>query len=226
MASATTTMTGSLRAGAVETSDATLVQRCLDGDTSAFADLVDRYKGPVHRFVARAVRNPVDAEDLTQDIFVQAYASLGRFRSDAAFRTWVFRIAHNRVIDHSRRQSTRRFVQARCPTGPGDESLSPTEDLAGPLLDDPARGLCRDELSAKVQEAISKLSDKLRVVVVLYDLEGYSYEEIAAIVGCPIGTVKSRLYNARAELKRRLSSYIGARMPGEDAEGVGGRGSR
>jgi RNA polymerase sigma-70 factor (ECF subfamily) len=220
MVSAATTMTGSLRAGAMETTDSTLVQRCLAGDVGAYGELVDRYKTLVYRFVVRAVRNPVDAEDLTQDVFVQAYASLSRFRSDAAFRTWVFRIAHNRVIDHSRRQSKRRQVLAQCPIGPSDEELSPTEDLPGPLVDDPLLGLCRDELSAKVQEAIRKLSEKLRVVVVLYDLEGYSYEEVAAIVGCPVGTVKSRLYNARTELRRRLSSYMNARLPGESSVDV------
>lgn len=217
MASAVTATTGSLRATAMEMTDATLVRRCLDGDVGAYGELVDRYKNVVYRFVARAVRNPADAEDLTQDVFVQAYASLTRFRSDAAFRTWVFRIAHNRVIDHSRRQGKRRQVHAQCPAGPGDEDLSPTEDLPGPAADDPLIGLCRDELSAKVQEAVARLSDKLRVVVVLYDLEGCSYEEIAAIIGCPVGTVKSRLYNARCELRRRLSSYMNPRLPGDTA---------
>jgi RNA polymerase sigma-70 factor (ECF subfamily) len=223
MTGATTTMTASPRTGVMDTTDAMLVRRCLEGDLGAYADLVDRYKNPVHRFVARSVRNATDAEDLTQDVFVQAYASLGRFRSDAAFKTWIFRIAHNRVIDYSRRQRKRRQVVASAPSSPDDEDLSPTEDLPGPARDNPITGLCRDELAAKVQDAVAGLSDKLRLVVILYDFEGHSYEEVAAIAGCPVGTVKSRLFNARSELKRKLSSYITARLPGETPDDDEGR---
>jgi len=205
----------SLQGARVVSTDSTLVERSRRGDADAFCELVDRHKQPVYSFVARSVRNPADAEDLAQDVFVQAFAAIGRYRSEASFKTWVFRIAHNRVIDYARRSRKRAAVTLEPANDPDKDDMHAAENFAGPATDDPMTELCRDELSERVRRAVASLSDKLRAVVILYDFEGCSYEDIAAIVGCPVGTVKSRLFNARAELKRKLTPYVEAMMPGE-----------
>ncbi len=205
---ATMTGTRSLGAATVGSGDSAFVERCKRGDLGAFCELVERYQARVYSFVARSVRDPAEAEDLTQDVFVQAYAAIGAYRSDASFKTWVFRIAHNKVIDHSRRRRQRGRILGPSLDSYEDDEVAPEEHLAGPEADDPASGLCREELGQHVRQAISTLSEKLRVVVVLYDFEDCSYEEIAAIIGCPVGTVKSRLFNARAALRRKLAPYV------------------
>ena len=206
MTSAAATVTG-LRATRLESPDILLVERCKQGDVDAFCGLVDRYKQRVYSFVAHSVRNRDDAEDLTQDVFVQAFAAIRRYRVDASFRTWIFRIAQNRVIDHCRRQRKRGQVVTASLDDGGEES--PNGDrVSGPEDGNPLVGVCRDETAEIVRAAVASLSDKLRTVVVLYDFEGCSYEEIARVVGCPIGTVKSRLFNARAELKRKLEPRL------------------
>jgi len=213
----------SLQGARVVCTDSALVERCRRGDADAFCELVDRHKQPVYSFVARSVRDAADAEDLTQDVFVQAFAAIGRYRSEASFKTWVFRIAHNRVIDHARRSRKRASVTVEPSAGLGQDDIHAVDDRPGPVTDDPIAGLCRDELGERVRRAVASLSHKLRAVVILYDFEGCSYEEIAAVVGCPVGTVKSRLFNARAELKRKLAPYLEAMMPGE-RRALGGEG--
>ncbi len=204
------TMAGARSLGAANlgSSDSAFVERCKQGDVSAFCELVERYKSRVYSFVARSVRDPSDAEDLTQDVFVQAYAAIRAYRSDASFKTWIFRIAHNKVIDHSRRRRKRSEIAGPSLDHREDDDLDLAERLSGPDAEDPAAGFRRDELAEHVRQAVATLSEKLRVVVVLYDFEGCAYEEIAAIVGCPVGTVKSRLFNARTALKRKLAPYI------------------
>jgi len=197
--------------------DSRLVRRCQEGDMEAYCALASMYRDRVHAFVSRGIRDPSAAEDLVQDVFVNAYAHIGRFGRRASFQTWIFRIAHNRVIDHNRRERRRRLVLGRSldsvSSHDGSEAEVPIPDLAA----EPARAVERSELSRCLDEAIRGLSDKLRAVVVLYDIEGMPYEEIAQVLGCPVGTVKSRLFNARAELRRKLAPYLAA-----DAEsGVG-----
>jgi RNA polymerase sigma-70 factor, ECF subfamily len=196
------------RAAQVAWSDRAFVERCRRGELDAFCELVTRYQDPVYSFVARSVRNRADAEDLTQDVFVQAFAGIRSFRSDASFKTWLFRIAHNRVVDFSRRSRKRDEIAGPSLDDRGPDDVDLAERIGGPRHLEPVAGLCREELSDIVHQAIAALSEKLRSVIVLYDFEGCSYEEIAAVVGCPMGTVKSRLFTARAELKRRLSPYV------------------
>jgi RNA polymerase sigma-70 factor, ECF subfamily len=149
-----------------------------------------------------------DAEDLTQEVFIRAYQSLGRFRHQAAPDTWLYRIATNLVIDRFRRQKKApRWVPFLKGEEDEDEVLEiPSTSREG----DPAAAVQLEELQWQVQRAIQSLPPKLRSVVVLYDLEGLSYEAVSEAVGCPVGTVKSRLFNARAALRRKLSPYLEA----------------
>ncbi len=200
------------RAAQVTWSDRAFVERCRRGELDAFCELVTRYQDPVYSFVSRSVRNRADAEDLTQDIFVQAFGAIRSFRSDSSFKTWLFRIAHNRVVDFSRRGRKRDEIAGPSLDDHRPDDVDLSERIGGPRHLEPVATLCREELTGIVHQAIAGLSEKLRSVVVLYDFEGCSYEEIAAIVGCPMGTVKSRLFTARAELKRKLAPYIDSRV--------------
>jgi RNA polymerase sigma-70 factor, ECF subfamily len=197
------------RAARVAWSDRAFVERCRRGEIDAFCELAARYQDRLYSFVARSVRDRTDAEDLTQDILVQAFAAIRGFRSEASFKTWLFRIAHNRVVDHSRRSRKRDQFHGPSLDDHTDDESDLAERLGGPREQDPGLGLCREELGEVVRNAVATLSPKLRAVVVLYDFEGCSYEEIAEIVKCPMGTVKSRLFLARNELKRKLASYMG-----------------
>ncbi|HLI47614.1 MAG TPA: sigma-70 family RNA polymerase sigma factor [Chthonomonas sp.] len=187
--------------------DTALVQRAKANDRAAFNEIVLRYKDKVYNYVYRMVRNATDAEDLTQETFVRAYLSLHSFQSRASLNTWLFRIATNLCIDHCRRaKRTQGLVTSLSPDNEEEE-----EGLQRDIPDatfDPQRLLLNKELGEKLEKALQELPEKLRMVVLLYDVEGLSYEEIAAIAGCPLGTVKSRLFNARAVLRRKLEPYL------------------
>ena len=194
-------------AGSVMHADTALVQRAKANDRAAFNEIVLRYKDKVYNYVYRMVRNATDAEDLTQETFVRAYLSLHSFQSRASLNTWLFRIATNLCIDHCRRaKRTQGLVTSLSPDNEEEE-----EGLQRDIPDatfDPQRLLLNKELGEKLEKALQELPEKLRMVVLLYDVEGLSYEEIAAIAGCPLGTVKSRLFNARAVLRRKLEPYL------------------
>jgi RNA polymerase sigma-70 factor (ECF subfamily) len=145
-----------------------------------------------------------DAEDLTQDAFIRAFANVGSFRRESSFHTWLYRIAYNLYLDGIRRTKRR-------PTVSLDQSLSEDEsDLME--IPDPAAGpedhVEQMELQGVLLTALQDLPERLRLVVVLHDIHGYSYEEIASIARCPLGTVRSRLFHARQKLRRKLSGYF------------------
>jgi RNA polymerase sigma-70 factor, ECF subfamily len=174
--------------GNVMHADTTLVLRAQANDRAAFNEIVLRYKGKVYNYISRMVHSALDAEDLTQE------------------NTWLFRIATNLCIDYSRKQKT--HVQpaslSQEDEGDGVETQREIPDLAF----DPQRLLLNKELGHQMDFALRELPEKLRTVVLLYDLEGLSYEEISGILTCPLGTVKSRLFNARAALREKLSPYL------------------
>lgn len=190
--------------------DLVLVERCQRNDLDAFEELVGRYQNRIYNFVCKMTNDPVEAEDLTQEIFLRVYTAIHRFRGESSFQTWLYRIAHNLCVDRSRR-SQRQVPVAFSLDAPLDDD---TESGARELSDEsrnPARLAERGELQRQVRRCLGQMSEKLRTVIILYDLQGMSYEEIAATLACPLGTVKSRLFNARAELGRRLQSYFEAR---------------
>jgi len=184
-----------------------LVERSRRGDTQAFDQLVGFYKDRVCNYVARMVHDPVEAEDIAQEAFVKAYRNLPSFRGASSFQTWLYRIASNLTIDAVRRR--RRRDNTFSLDAPVDsEEGQMARELEDTSLPGPVGDLETAELQGQVHEAIQQLSPKLRSVVVLYELQGLSYEEIAEILGCPLGTVKSRLFNARMELKGKLERVL------------------
>jgi len=187
--------------------DLRLVERCQAGDIDAYCELVSRYRDRVLNFIHRSVRDHSVAEDLAQDVFIRAFANIRKFRRRASFQTWLFRIAHNRMIDHNRRTRRRRKLWALSLDAPAHDP-DVTEVSVPDERMEPSRVVADAELGRRIEDAVRALSDKLRAVVVLFDVEGLAYHEIAEVLGCPVGTVKSRLFNARAELRRRLGPYL------------------
>jgi RNA polymerase sigma-70 factor (ECF subfamily) len=177
--------------------DAALVVRFQQGDEQAFDVLVDRHRRRVYSLVCR-LAPPGDADDLAQEVFLAAYRALPGFRCDARFSTWLYRISVHVCSHHLRR---RRWETDELDEGMPD--LEPDHD--------PERRALSSELKDRVQRAIDALPYKLRLVVVLRDMHGLSYEEIAGVVGCPVGTVRSRLHYATARLELSLRPYVEAR---------------
>jgi len=184
--------------------DAMLVRRCQAGDDAAFNDIVERYQDRIFSYVKRMVRDPGEAEDVAQEVFVKAYQGLKGFDGRASLGTWVFRIATNLCVDHSRRKSRR--IEPVSLSGNGLD-----EDLQHDVPDrkyDPERLVMEGEMRGVVEKAVGRLSDKLRTVLLLHDMNNLSYEEIATVVKVPLGTVKSRLFLARTQLRDALREYM------------------
>ena len=183
------------------TDDATLVRLCRTGRPEVFGELVERHQDRLHAALTRFLGDAEEARDLLQDAFLNAYRKLDQFQGDSSFSTWVYRIAMNLAL--SRRRKRKRLFgwwdrEGSAPPDPAD--LRATSD--------PTTGLERAELETVVQRALSHLPADARAVVILRDLEGLGYDEIAEILGVPIGTVRSRLHRARGELRTRLQASL------------------
>ncbi|MHB0939571.1 MAG: RNA polymerase sigma factor [Armatimonadota bacterium] len=187
--------------------DARLVGRAQAGDQAAFRQLFETYGPLVYRVAARMVGEE-DAADLTQDVFVRAYQRLGSLHDGQAFHAWITRLAVNVAHDHLRRRKPQAFSLDAPPPGTeeGSEWQLPSD---APTAE---HQLLSGELCAQIQNALGALSPDHRAVVVLHHLEHLPVEQIAETLGVPIGTVKSRLARARAELKKVLAEYLEARV--------------
>jgi RNA polymerase sigma-70 factor, ECF subfamily len=168
--------------------DRALVDRCIGGDLGAFEVLVDRHRDVVARVAARIV-GPTDAEDVTQDAFLRAFHRLRRFRGDATFRAWLLQITHNAAVDHLHRRRSE-------PVEDGQEREAPVREVDRM----PAERLEQRERARRLEGKLRALSPEHRAVLVLRDIEGFSYDEIARITAAPLGTVKVRLHRARRDL--------------------------
>ena len=182
--------------GALSDSDGDLLQRCQQGDETAWRDLVHRHTRRVFNLAYRFVGRVDEAEDLTQEIFVKVYQSLGRYRAnEGAFTTWLMTVARNQAIDNYRRRREERLRRHHDPEVL--DHMSSGEE--GPL-----RSLEREERVELVHRGLRALPADLREPIVLCDLQGLPYEEAAAVLGVPLGTVKSRINRGRIELAKRL----------------------
>lgn len=176
-----------------------LIDRCLTGDVRAFELLVTEYYRPVHAYAARMVGAQA-AEDVAQDVFLRVYRSLDTYRGAASFKTWVFRITYNVCIDYRRRTKNEPLLSL---DESGAEENTWPEDAKDDDAD-PQRMVEVHELHETVRLALAKLSEKHRAVLLLHDMHGFRYDEIKDIVGCSLGTVRSRLHYARRALKKIL----------------------
>src|SRR6201985_2606075 len=193
--------TGVEGAMSADMTDLSLVRRVQRGDKGAFDALVLKYQHKLVKLVMRYVRNPAEAEDIAQEAFIKAYRALPQFRGDSAFYTWLYRIAintaKNAVVSRDRSP-----IEYDLDRNNSEESY----DMQGRMKDpDTPEGLVlTDEIRSTVNSAIDALPEDLRTAIVLRELEGLSYEEIAATMDCPVGTVRSRIFRAREAIDRRL----------------------
>lgn len=188
-------------------SDLALVERALGDDIAAFETLVSRYQNRIVAYAARMLHDTDDAEDVAQETFIKAYRSLDSFRGASSFSTWLYRIATNLCIDRARKRK-RSPQQAYSLDEPFDNDEGGGGRELPDLSSEPSRGVERDELRRQVRETVAQMPEKLRAVLVMCDIQGMAYEQIAQTLDCPIGTVKSRLFHARADLARRLRPYM------------------
>jgi RNA polymerase sigma-70 factor (ECF subfamily) len=191
--------------------DAALVERVRRGDQKAFELLVVKYQRRIERLIGRMVRDSDLVQDLAQETFLRAYRALPQFRGESAFYTWLYRIAVNtakKALVELRREPVI-TESALLPAGDADETFRPeTEPID---TETPDAVIASREIAAAVNAAIERLSEDLRQAVVLREIEGLSYEEIAEIMNCPIGTVRSRIFRAREAIAQRLRPLLDTR---------------
>jgi RNA polymerase sigma-70 factor (ECF subfamily) len=185
----------------VEESDLVLVKRVQRGDKTAFDLLVRKYQHKVVKLVLRYVRNPAEAEDIAQEAFIKAYRALPQFRGDSAFYTWMYRIAIN-TAKNSLASRDRSPIAYELDLTDPEESHSVQTKLQDP--DTPEGMALTEEIRLIVNSAIEALPEELKTAIVLRELDGLSYEEIAAAMECPVGTVRSRIFRAREAIDKRL----------------------
>ena len=185
-----------------------LVERAAEDDHRAFQVLVERYQRKAYTVAYGILRSEDEALDVTQDAFVKVYKALPKFKGQAAFYTWLYRIVVNLCIDRKRKSARRGEVEY-------DETFTQGSDapVAGPVLastgiESPAAAYARQELRQQMGDAIDSLSERHREILVLREVEGLSYEELSDLLDVPKGTIMSRLFHARKNFQQALSRYL------------------
>jgi RNA polymerase sigma-70 factor (ECF subfamily) len=188
--------------------DRQLVERAQRGDKRAFELLVEKYQRKLARLLSRFIRDPAEVEDVTQEAFIKAYRALPAFRGDSAFYTWLYRIgintAKNYLMAMGRRAPTSTEVEAE-----EAEGFEEGEQLRD--INTPESLLLSNEIAETVNSTIEELPEELRTAIQMREIEGMSYEDIAKAMGCPIGTVRSRIFRAREAIAERLRPLLGTR---------------
>jgi len=183
-----------------------LVTRAKSGDLSAFDSLIVHYRNRLYSVIYNMTMNADDAADLTQESFVKAFRSLAKFREKSSFYTWLYRIGVNLTLTHLKKRKIRQFFSFDNVSDDGGinkdlEAVSSTSSTS-------VKKALNNELHEKLNEALSKLSDKHRTIVVLFEIDGLGHKEIAKIMNCTEGTVRSRLFYAKQQLQSYLSEYL------------------
>ena len=184
-----------------------LIDELREGDMAALAILVEKYKRLVYRVAVQITKNHEDANDVMQDTFLKVYESIHSFRKDAAFETWLYRIVVNHATNLVKRRERRRESPL---SGTSEMEIHPDLRRATDLANNPQLHLERKERQRWVTQAVNSLPLKQRTVVILHEFEGLTHPEIASILNCSEGTVRSRLHYARHKLKDLLKPYVDA----------------
>jgi RNA polymerase sigma-70 factor, ECF subfamily len=186
--------------------DQQLVERAQHGDKHAFELLVSKYQRKLARLLSRFIRDSTEVEDVTQEAFIKAYRALPTFRGDSAFYTWLYRIgintAKNYLVAMGRRAPTTTEIDSE--EAEGFEDGDQLRDL-----NTPENELASRQIAETVNQTLAELPDELRAAITLREIEGLSYEDIANIMSCPIGTVRSRIFRAREAIAARLRPLLG-----------------
>jgi len=191
---------------AVDLADRELVRRAQSGDKLAYDDLVQRYQERIYATIYHMTSNHEDASDLAQDVFVRAWTALRSFKGDSSFYTWIYRIAVNRTINFLKQRRNRSTHLSLNDLEVGTENDPEMVELVSHRT--PRRDAALSELQQRLNSALQKLSEEHRTVVTLHDVQGLAHEEIAQILKCNPGTVRSRLFYARQQLQAWLSDLI------------------
>ena len=185
--------------------DRILVERVQNGDKQAFGLLVAKYQRKLARLLSRMIRDPFEVEDIAQETFIRAYRALPGFRNDSAFYTWLYRIgvntAKNWLISHGRKAPTSTPLDSEEAEGIDEAELLRDTDT-------PERLLMSKQIAGTVNAAVDALPEDLRTAVTLREIDGLSYEEIAQVMDCPIGTVRSRIFRAREAIAVKLKPLL------------------
>ena len=186
--------------------DAALVERVQKGDKKAFDLLVLKYQRKIIRLLSRMIRDQNEIEDVAQEAFIKAYKALPQFRGDSAFYTWLYRIAINTARNWMS-QNSRRPSAPNSNVTDNDETFSEIDNLTD--SHSPEAEMVSREIAASVNETIESLPEELRRAIVLREIDGMSYEDIALAMNCPIGTVRSRIFRAREAIASKLRPIMG-----------------
>ncbi|MEO6182099.1 MAG: sigma-70 family RNA polymerase sigma factor [Verrucomicrobiota bacterium] len=185
--------------------DLALVNRAKEEDAAAYDQLIRKYQERIYATVYHMTSNHEDANDLTQETFIKAYRALKSFKGNSSFYTWIYRIAINKTINFLKQRKNRFHLSLN----DMDFNAENDPDMVALVSDrTPRRDLNLSELSEKLNTALQKLSEPHRMVVTLHDIQDMSHDEIAKIMGCNVGTVRSRLFYARQQLQATLSDYL------------------
>lgn len=191
--------------------DSALVERARAGDHQAFRELYQRYHRRVYSLAYGVVQNADDALDVVQDGFIKAHRHLDKFEGNSSFYTWLYRIVMNLSIDHIRKHKRTRHVDFDDSIDHGQDEGALGEDSLLPRMlgQNPGKSLVRKEIREQIGKALEELSENHRAVLVMRELEGMSYEEMAQAMQCSKGTIMSRLFHARRNMQKRLLEYMG-----------------
>lgn len=200
----------------IGTEDAALTAELQSGSEEAFAFLIAQYQAPIYGLISRLLTDPSDAPDITQDVFIKVFRGIRNFHCESSLRTWIYRIALHEASNQRRWWSRHRGREVTIDASVAhadDESASCLKDMLVDGHASPLELAVDEEIRAKVEFELRKLPEPFRTVVILRDLEGLAYDEIAEILGARLGTVKSRLVRGRAMLRERLADLVARTQP-------------